>query len=166
MKVVGSRVTAAWHQLRLSRCLLHSQGATPCPDLAQPVSAQLGQQPGRTGSTARYISLEHAVTPPLTTRRTDRATAERLVRSLGAVCYRLTDLPEHIAGLMAQPRGFAQRSGLALTDIYTERPDMPSRDKAVLCALVDAPRRPYVRAVVIPSPEHFFVRRYVQACAP
>jgi hypothetical protein len=58
--------------------------------------------------------------------------------------------------LNAELQAFAHRSGLALGDVYTEHTDVPaSREGAAFRALVEALRRPHIRAVVIPSPEHF-----------
>jgi nucleotide-binding universal stress UspA family protein len=67
-----------------------------------------------------------------------------------------SDPPGHADALAAQLRAFAHRCGLALTDTYTEHTDVPaSREGAAFRALVEALRRPHIRAVVIPSPEHF-----------
>jgi hypothetical protein len=66
-----------------------------------------------------------------------------------------TDPPGHADALTAQLRAFADRSGLVLADVYTEQPDVSSREGAAFDALVEALRRPHIHAVVIPSPEHF-----------
>jgi hypothetical protein len=57
--------------------------------------------------------------------------------------------------LTAEMHAFAHRCGLALADVYTEQPDVSSREGAVFRALVEALRRPHIHAVVIPSPGHF-----------
>lgn len=52
-------------------------------------------------------------------------------------------------------RAFAHRSGLALADVYTEQPDVSSREGAAFSLLVEALRRPHIHAVIIPTPGHF-----------
>lgn len=54
------------------------------------------------------------------------------------------------------------------TSVYTESTDVPaSRARVAFRPLVEAPRRPHVNAVVIPSPDHFsrFGGMY-RPCAP
>ena len=67
----------------------------------------------------------------------------------------LTDPPGHGDQLAAELSTFADRSGLALADIYTEHPDVSSRQGAAFDALIEALRRPHIHAVLIPSPQHF-----------
>jgi hypothetical protein len=67
-----------------------------------------------------------------------------------------SDPPEHADTLTAQLRAFARRSGLVPDDVYTEHPNVPaSREGAAFRALVEALRRPHIRTVIIPTPEHF-----------
>jgi hypothetical protein len=43
-----------------------------------------------------------------------------------------------------------------LDDVYTEHTDVPaSHDGAAFRALVEVLRRPHIRTVIIPTPEHF-----------
>jgi hypothetical protein len=57
--------------------------------------------------------------------------------------------------LDAKMRVFAHRCGHALAGMYTEQPDVSSREGAAFSAMVKALRRPHIHAVVIPSPGHF-----------
>jgi hypothetical protein len=66
-----------------------------------------------------------------------------------------SDPPGLADQLNAEMRAFAHRCGLALADVYTEQPDVSSREGAAFSALIEALRRPHIHAVVIPSPGHF-----------
>ena len=67
-----------------------------------------------------------------------------------------SDTSQHADTLTAQLRAFAPRSGLVLDDLNTEHSNVPaSREGAAFRALVEALRRPHIRTVIIPTPEHF-----------
>jgi hypothetical protein len=51
-----------------------------------------------------------------------------------------SDPPGHADALTATFRAFAQVRGLALADVYTEQPDVSSREGAAFRALVEASR--------------------------
>jgi hypothetical protein len=69
--------------------------------------------------------------------------------------------------LNAEMRAFAHSGGLALADIYTEQPDVSSREGTAFRALIEALRRPHITTVIIPTPEHFsrFGGMYRAMCA-
>jgi hypothetical protein len=67
-----------------------------------------------------------------------------------------SDPPGHADTLTTQLWAFAHRSGLVLADVYIEHADVSaSREGAAFLALVEALRRPHIRTVIIPTPEHF-----------
>jgi hypothetical protein len=63
-----------------------------------------------------------------------------------------TDTAEAVPALTARLHAFADREGLTLADLYTER---HKGDPTAFSALVDALCRPGVYGVVTPSPDHF-----------
>lgn len=74
---------------------------------------------------------------------------------VGYMRLQASDPPGLANQLNADMHTFAHRSGLALADVYTEQPDVSSREGTAFSALVEALRRPHIHAVVIPSPGHF-----------
>jgi hypothetical protein len=75
-------------------------------------------------------------------------------RAVGYVRLWLTDPPGHADALTGQLR--AHRCGLALADTYTEQqPDVSSREGPAFRTLVAVLRRPQIRTVISPTPEHF-----------
>jgi hypothetical protein len=58
--------------------------------------------------------------------------------------------------LTTEMHAFAEREGLMLADVYSDRFDPPADhpDRSGFCALMDALRRHEASGVLIPSPEH------------
>jgi len=79
-----------------------------------------------------------------------------MVRPLALGYLRLwaADPPEAAAGLTAEVRSYADKEGLTLGEVYTDRFDLPTDGpgRPAFGALMDAVRRCDPEAVIIPGP--------------